>query len=78
LLVVVAVLQVMHLLPSALVDMVVVEDQQQQIMLAVVVASQVMMMDLVVKLQDLLALAVVAAVGVRTLTLSVLVDQVSL
>ena len=43
---------------------------------AVVVAAQVMMMDLVVKLQDLLALAAVAVVGVRQAALPVLVDQV--
>ena len=77
-LVVAARLSLMHLIPSALVDMVVAEDQQQQIRLVEVVAAQVMMMDLVVKLQDLLALAAAAVVGVRQATLSVLVDQVLL
>tara|TARA_Y100000004_G_scaffold136601_1_gene154720 strand:- start:269 stop:505 length:237 start_codon:yes stop_codon:yes gene_type:complete len=78
LLVVAVDVSLMHLLPSALVDMVVAEDQQQQIMLAVVVAVQVIVMDLAVKLQDLLALAAVAVVGVRPLMLSVLVVQVLL
>tara|TARA_R100000005_G_C4924521_1_gene156283 strand:+ start:508 stop:741 length:234 start_codon:yes stop_codon:yes gene_type:complete len=76
LLVVAAVMLLMHLLPSTLVDMVVAEDQQQQIMLVEVVAPQVIVMDLAVNLQDLPELVVAVVVGVRPLLLSVLVDQV--
>tara|TARA_B100002019_G_scaffold57563_1_gene49416 strand:- start:293 stop:526 length:234 start_codon:yes stop_codon:yes gene_type:complete len=76
LLVVAAVMLLMHLFPSVLVDMVVAEDQQQQIMLVEVVAARVIVMYLAVNLQDLLALAAVAVVGVRTHLSSVLVVRV--
>ena len=66
----------MHLLLSALVDMVVAEDQHQQIMLAVVVAAQVIVMALAVNLRDLPELVVAVVAGVRPLLLSVLVVQV--